>query len=152
MSTEGFTVTITVDQSQEEAFAAIMNLRGWWVADPAGEFAKVGDVFVFDVPGAHCTIHLLTELVPHERVVWRVTGGWMGFVDDKTEWDGTETVFEVSRVEDRTQVRFTHVGLVPSLECYEGCWRNWQKSIEGSLYDLITTGTGNPHRRESPRA
>jgi hypothetical protein len=144
---DGFSVTITVDNSVEEAFAGVMDLRGWWLSEPDGEFAEVGDTFVFDVPGAHCTTHVLTELVPNERVVWRVSEGWMGFVKDTTEWDGTDTVFEVSRVGDTTQVRFTHVGLVPSLECYESCSTNWHASITGSLRDLITTGSGNPHPR-----
>jgi hypothetical protein len=147
---DGFSVTITVYNSVEEAFAGVMDLRGWWLAEPDGEFAKVGDTFVFDVPGAHCTNHVLTELVPNERVVWRVSEGWMGFVKDTTEWDGTDTVFEVSRVGDTTQVRFTHVGLVPSLECFVSCSTNWHAAITGSLRDLITTGTGNPHPRRAP--
>lgn len=146
MSEQSFSVTITVDKTPEQAFAAVMNLRGWWLAEPIGEFARVGDTFEFEVPDAHCTTHVLTELVPSERVVWHVSEGWMGFVTDTTEWDGTDTVFEVTRVGDKTQVRFTHVGLVPSLECYDSCSSNWRASITGSLHDLITTGVGDPYR------
>jgi hypothetical protein len=43
-------------------------------------------------------------------------------------------------------VRLTHVGLVPSVECYQACSGGWSSYLLGSLHDLITTGQGDPYR------
>jgi len=42
-----YTATIVVDQTPEEAFAAINNVRGWWTGDPGieGSTDKLNDEF-----------------------------------------------------------------------------------------------------------
>jgi hypothetical protein len=50
---------------------------------------------------------------------------WINFVKEKTEWNGTEVVFEIARKDGRTELRFAHVGLVPAFECYGGCSGAW---------------------------
>jgi hypothetical protein len=146
MNTNDFTVAFTVDNTQEEAFDAITRVRDWWSAELVGETAKLGDRFTFEVPGVHKTTQTLTEVIPNEKIVWSVSDSWIGFVDDKAEWEGTQIVFDISRVGEKTQVRFTHVGLVPSIECYQDCSSAWSSYMIGSLHDLITTGTGDPYR------
>ena len=44
----------------------------------------------------------------------------LNFIDDKTEWNGTKVTFEIAKKGGKTEVRFTHVGLAPDSECYEG--------------------------------
>ena len=53
--------------------------------------------------------------------------------------------FEIARKGDKTEVRFTHFGLVPAYECFNVCSDAWGKYIRGSLRDLITTGKGQPN-------
>ena len=72
----------------------------------------------------------------------------LNFVKDKTEWNGTDIVFEIARKGDKTEVRFTHVGLVPTFECYDGCSGAWGFYINDSLRNLITTGKGQPNPKE----
>jgi hypothetical protein len=148
MANHDFSTAFTVDNSPEEAFAAITNVREWWSAELIGKSADVGDRFTFEVPGVHRTTQTLTEVIPNEKVVWHVSDGWIGFVEDKAEWDGTEVVFDIIRVGEKTQVRLTHVGLIPSIECYEACSGAWSGYMLGSLRDLITTGHGDPYRAE----
>jgi uncharacterized protein YndB with AHSA1/START domain len=148
MTGQDFTTTFSVDNSPEEAFAAITNVRGWWSAEVEGETERLGDEFTFHVPGVHRCQMKLTEVIPGRRVVWHVSDSWIGFIEDKTEWDDTEIVFDVSDKDGRTAVRFTHVGLVPSYECFAVCSDARASYMTGSLRSLITTGKGDPHRKE----
>jgi hypothetical protein len=68
----------------------------------------------------------------------------LGFVDDKKEWDGTDIVFEIGRKADKTELRFTHVGLVPAFQCYGDCSGAWGFYVNDSLRSLITKGKGAP--------
>lgn len=45
MSNRNFTTFFTVDQTPEEAFAAINNVRGWWSEEIEGDTDKLGDEF-----------------------------------------------------------------------------------------------------------
>lgn len=148
MSGQDFTTTFTVDQTPAEAFAAITNVRGWWSEEVDGETTNLGDKFTFEVPGVHRTTQTLTEVVPGRKVVWHVSDSWIGFVEDKKEWDGTDIVFDIAEKGGKTEVRFTHVGLVPNVECYQACSGGWSAYMAGSLRDLITTGKGDPHRAD----
>ncbi len=147
MSNHSYTRTITVDRTAEEAFAAINNPRAWWSAEITGDTANLGDAFVFDVPDVHRCTMTVTELVADRKVVWHVSDCHITFVKDTAEWDGTEVVFEVSTKDDgRTEIRFTHEGLVPGVECYDNCSDGWNTYVTGSLRSLITTGQGDPYR------
>jgi len=87
--------------------------------------------------------------VPGKRVVWHVTDAELSFVKDKTEWNGTDIVFDIAKKDGKTEVRFTHVGLVPAFECYGGCSGAWGFYINDSLRNLITTGKGAPNQKET---
>jgi hypothetical protein len=147
MSDQDFTTTITVDQTPEEAYSAINNVRGWWSEEIEGATEKLGDEFAFHIPGVHYSKQKLTQVIPGKRVVWHVLDAYLHFTEDKTEWKDTEVVFEVSEDRGRTEVRFTHVGLVPAFECFDICSNAWGSYITGSLRGLIATGRTDPHRR-----
>ncbi len=146
MSDQDFTTTITVDQTPDEAFAAITDPRGWWSSEITGDTRAVGDEFIFDVPSVHWSRIRVTEAIPGRKVRWYVVDASLEFTDDKTEWKDTEIVFEISETGGGTEIRFTHVGLVPAYECYDICSNAWGSYIRGSLRSLISTGQGDPHR------
>jgi hypothetical protein len=64
----------------------------------------------------------------------------LSFVKEANEWDGTETPFDIARTGDKTEVRFTHHGLVPADECYDDCSNALGSYVNGSLRNLIATG------------
>ena len=45
MQTRDFATTFVVDQTPDEVFAAINNVRGWWLGDIEGSTNQLGDEF-----------------------------------------------------------------------------------------------------------
>ena len=149
MSNQNFTATFTVDETPEEAFEAITDVRGWWSGEIDGRTDVVGEEFTYRYEDVHYSRQRITELVPGRTVVWHVEEGSIDFVEDKTEWTGTDIRFDISAKGGETEVRFTNVGLDPDVECFDGCSSAWSFYINGSLRSLISTGTGEPNNRES---
>ena len=133
-----------VDQTPAEVFNAINNVRGWWSERVEGDTDRMGAEFIYEVPGAHRTKQKITEFVPGKKIVWRVLDAHLSFVKDKSEWRDTEMVFEIAAKDDKTEVRFTHKGLVPAFECYNNCSNAWNLLVKGNLCRLIATGETQP--------
>ena len=133
-----------VDQTPTEVFNAINNVRGWWSERVEGDTDRMGAEFIYEVPGAHRTKQKITEFIPGKKIVWRVLDAHLSFVKDKSEWRGTEMVFEIAAKDDKTEVRFTHKGLVPAFECYNNCSNAWNLLVKGNLCRLIATGETQP--------
>lgn len=146
MSENSTTITQQFDQSPEEVFDAIRDVRGWWSKNIDGGTADAGDEFVYEVPGVHrCRIRLV-DVVPARLVVWRVLENTFSFVTDQEEWTDTEVHFEITALPDgKTELQFTHVGLLPEFECFEVCDRSWAFYVGHSLRKLITQGAGQPN-------
>ena len=142
MTTTDFTTTILVDQSPKEVFNAINNVRGWWQGEIEGNTDKLNEEFTYRVEGIHFSKQKLVEVIPNRKVVWLITDSKLDFIEDKTEWTGTKIIFEISEVKNKTQLRFTHEGLAPEVECYDACSNAWGALIQKSLFSLITTGKG----------
>jgi hypothetical protein len=121
MKTKDYTTSLTVDQSPDEVFDSIANVRGWWSEEIDGSTDKLGAEFKFHYKDFHCSTQKITELVPDKKAVWHVSEAQLNFVKNKTEWNGTDVVFEITKKGDKTELRFTHVGLVPAIECYGDC-------------------------------
>jgi hypothetical protein len=137
-----------VDQTPDEAFAAINNVRGWWSGATEGCTHTLGEEFTYRYEDMHYSKQRITELAPNEMVLWLVTDSFLKFVQDQSEWSGTEMTFKVAKKGDETEVRFTHRGLVPAYECFEQCSNTWGFYINGSLRSLIATGRGQPNEKE----
>jgi hypothetical protein len=90
----------------------------------------------------------VTEVVPSKKVVWLCLDNHFSFTEDKTEWKGTKVIFDIAKKGDKTELRFTHHGLIPDYECYDVCSDAWGSYIKGSLRNLITTGKGAPNPKE----
>ncbi len=144
MTSQSFSTTITVDQSPEDVFAAINNVRGWWSGEIDGHTDGLGAEFTYRYKDVHRTKQKITELVPGKKVVWHVLESYLSFVQDKSEWTGTDIIFEIFRKGRKTELRFTHAGLVPRFQCYGGCSGAWGTLINENLRKLITTGEAQP--------
>ena len=157
-NTEYLSATMTVDQTPEEVFAAVLDVRGWWNENLIGSSAALHDEFVFTDDAAYAgeTVRAkkagirfarfqVTEVVPGRRVVWHVVDSDLTFVEDRDEWTDTDVVFDISGDSSGTTLHFTHVGLsAAESECFEECSRGWTFYVTRSLPQLISTGTGQP--------
>ncbi len=149
MNNQNYTTSFTVEQSPAEVFAAINNVREWWSELIEGDNNKLGAVVYYHHKDIHRCTFQITEFVSDKKIVWHVLQNYFPFVQDKTEWTGTDIVFEIAKKGDKTELRFTHVGLVPQFECFNVCSDGWNTYIKGSLLSLITTGKGQPNVGEA---
>jgi uncharacterized protein YndB with AHSA1/START domain len=148
MDFQDFSATFTVDQTPEEVFTAINDVRAWWSGDIEGNTDTVGDVWTYRYQDIHYSKQKITEFVLGKRVAWHVLDGYLAFTEDKTEWTGTDIAFDITQQDGKTEVRFTHRGLTPKFECFENCSNAWSFYISGSLRELITSGQGQPNPKE----
>ena len=116
MTQHDFTTTISVDQTPDEACAAILHVGGWWAGSNEGKCNEVGEEFIHRDGEAHYCKIRVTELVPGRKVTWLVLDNHFDFVKDQDEWKGTQITFEIAKAGEQTQVHFVQLGLAPEFE------------------------------------
>lgn len=146
---QDFSITLVVSQSAPEVFCAINNVRQWWSADVVGHSHHLHDEFEVRFGDAHYSRQQLTEVIPDQKVMWRISASRLGFLQDESEWTGTSVSFALLEQAGHTHVRFTHHGLTPAVECFESCSNGWTQYVQHSLLPLITTGQGHPYVSEA---
>lgn len=142
MTHQDFTTSIEVNNTPHEVFNSINNVRGWWQGEIEGGTERLNDEFSYRFGDIHFSKQKIVEMIPDKQVVWLVTDSHLNFIKDKSEWTGTKIMFEISEINRKTQLRFTHMGLFPEIECYSQCSNAWGQLIRHSLFSLITTGKG----------
>ena len=151
MSTQSFTTKIIVDQSQEEVFKAVQNVRGWWSEEIEGKTEELNDQFDYHYEDIHRCQIKLAEVIKNQKIVWLIEQNFFKFTQDKTEWTGTKPTFEIAEENGKRELTFTHFGLVPAYECFEICRDSWTNYIQKSLKNLIETGKGTPNASGKPQ-
>jgi hypothetical protein len=144
MNHRDFTIAYSVDQAPEKVFHAINNVRGWWTGTVEGDTDKLGGQFTYRYKDLHLSVQKITEFVPGKKVVWHVVDSNLSFLKDKSEWNGTDIRFEISEKDGKTELRFTHAGLSPEIECFGSCSNAWGMLVNGNLRQLIATGKNQP--------
>lgn len=145
MKPQDYTKSFIVNATPHETFTAINNVTGWWTDNFEGSSQNLHDEFTvrfFD--DIHVSTQKLIEVIPDKKVVWLVTDSTLNFIADKHEWTGTKITFEIFEHNHQTEVRFTHLGLIPQVECFKDCSKAWGEYLQESLVSLINTGKGNP--------
>src|SRR5450432_4624752 len=103
MNYQNFTTALLVDQTREEVFNAINNVRRWWSAEIEGGTEKLNDEFTYHYEDVHRCKMKLIEVIPGKKVVWLVTDNYFNFTKDKTEWKGTKISFDITKKDNETQ-------------------------------------------------
>lgn len=144
MKEQDYTESIIVNATPQEAFKSINSVTKWWTENLEGRSQKLNDEFTVRFGDVHVSTQKLVEVIPDKKVVWLVTDSKLNFIKDKQEWTGTKICFELSNHDNKTQINFTHTGLIPDVECYDMCVKGWDQYIKGSLFKLLTDGKGTP--------
>ena len=146
LNDQNFTTTLTVNKTPEEVFTAINNVRGWWLDGRIeGNTDKLGEEWIYSYKDKHYSKQRTIELVPGKKIVWLVFDSYLSFIKNKIEWNNTKIIFEIFKKDNKTEIRFTHVGLIPACECFERCSEAWTFYIKNSLQSLITSGVGQSY-------
>jgi len=69
MKTKDYTTSFPVDQSPEEVFDAINNVRGCWSGEIQGDTDKLGAEFIYRVQDVHRSKQQITEFIPGKKIV-----------------------------------------------------------------------------------
>jgi uncharacterized protein YndB with AHSA1/START domain len=139
---DGIAVEVVADAPREAVFAALTTLEGlgaWWMPDVSGSPLAAGEVtFRFD--GEHVTMAVEHVETP-SLIVWRCTESTRF-----PEWEGTSVWFDLRPREtsgSSTVIRFRHVGLLPSCDCYGICAGGWDHFVR-SLASYAAGAGGYP--------
>ena len=148
MKNNNYHRTITVNASPEEVMKKISQVNNWWKYDFSGSAERLNDKFTVpfgELNGEKSFVDfIVSEFVPDKKVVWHVTDCNLPWFKDKKEWSNTKVSFEISFENSTTKMDFTHIGLVPGVECYEACEKGWDGHVTNSLLSFINNGKGNP--------
>ena len=149
MENKDFTKTIWVNQKPEIVFQFIQNFRAWWSEEITGNTDKLNEEFFYHYKDIHLCKLKLIESSDAKKLVYQVIENQFSFISDQSEWVNTKLIFELESEGDTTKVIFTHQGLVPEYACYQVCNDAWTGYINNSLYQLLTTGIGEPNPKDA---
>ena len=140
MGSKSYHRTILVNASAAEAIKKIGQIGSWWKKDFSGSSEKLHDRFTVPFGEPSFADFEVSEMKANEKLVWKVTDCHLHWFKDKREWDNTEVVFDLSEENGHTRIDFTHVGLVPEIECYGVCEKGWDGHVTESLVKFINEG------------
>ncbi len=132
-----YTMHIDVPASQIiEAITDETKIMGWWTAVSAAQ--RNGDQVRLEMGDQY--LALTVEQPADGEVTWTVTTCEMA-----PDWVGTIPSFSIrAHGDDSCELEFRHLGLVPSLECYDMCRAGWGHFMP-SLHQYLQTGQGLPN-------
>ena len=146
MSTN-YTREIVVSSTPAEAYKALTTgFNKWWTTD-CNPVTNAGEKITFKF-GPSYWVMRANNLVPNELVEYEcieahhVHDGLPSSILD--EWKKSILKWAIQKQEEKTNIIFTHEGLVPSLECYEVCEQGWDYFFVNSLKQYLDSGEGTP--------
>lgn len=143
-----YTKTIPFEKPAQQVFEALTNsIPKWWTELFEGASNKQGQTFTIRFGANIFKTMSVEELSTNKKVVWKVSDSLIDLPDlkNKTEWIGTKIVWEITQNGEKTELKLTHFGLTPQVECYDICQGGWEQFIY-SLTEYINTGIGKPYK------
>lgn len=143
-----FTQSFTITCSPKDCFAALTkDISLWWSEHTVGLADSEGAIFTvhFDKTFKKMQVAQLTN----NHILWRCIDSYLDLegLENKSEWNATTIEWQFDASETGTKLNVTHVGLNPSLGCYEACEKGWNHFVAVSLIPFLEHGTGQPYKK-----
>lgn len=145
---QNFQHQLSVSVSPEKAFEALTKkIPFWWTEMFEGVSDLEGELFTVRFGPSVFKTMRVEELIRNKKVVWFVTDTLIDIpeLSNKTEWLNTKIVWELLTEDINTQIRITHFGLNPNIECYGICSTGWRQFCD-SLKSYLEKGNGTPYK------
>lgn len=146
-TTTDINMSFNTTSTPEEVQDRIAQPNVWWMEDYSGQSTNIGDQF---------TVRAGTTVVDFEvlnasptLVSWKVLDCDLPFLEDTSEWTGTQVDFDIQPNGTGSTVTLTHNGLGPEKECYEMCTQGWTQYFANSLKSYLETGVASPVKKET---
>ena len=141
-----FNLRVRIEASSDKVFDAIANsIQDWW-GITKGESNKPGGEFYTTFKPTKWTFRV--DVFEENRlIVWDCIEAYhvhSGYEGIEKEWLGSKISWELEEVGNSTQLRFSHDGLEPNLNCYEICTPAWEMFVTQSLKAFVESGKGMP--------
>ncbi|WP_347217741.1 SRPBCC domain-containing protein [Chryseobacterium sp.] len=145
---ENYTNTIEVKTTADKVYKALAHqVPLWWSEMFEGSSAQTGNGFTIRFgTNIHKTMKV-KESIPVTKMIWYVEDSLITLPElkNQTEWIGTTILWEIEQTGENTQIKVTHIGLSPDIECYDICSNGWIQFL-ASLKLFLETGKGTPYK------
>lgn len=148
-SVENYVHILEVNTTADKVYQTLTDeIPLWWTELFEGFSSDVGNLFTIRFGDQIHKTMRVQELTRHTKVVWFVEDSLIALSElkNQTEWIGTTIIWEIEENKESTQIKLTHIGLNPDIECYEICSNGWLQFL-GSLKKSLETGEGAPYRK-----
>lgn len=145
---ENYHDTIELDKASDKIYDALTDeIQKWWTEMFEGSAIQKGDTFTVRFGESVFKTMKVEELTINQRVVWYVESSLIAIPDlkNQTEWVGTTIVWEMVNKGSGSQLSLEHIGLNPTIECYNICTNGW-KQFTNSLKLHVESGNGSPFK------
>ena len=143
MKRRDFSYRFSVAKTPAEVFDKICLVSKWWTTEVEGVIEKSHDEFTVYFGDSFVKIEVI-EIIPENKMSWLIKNCFWSFLQNKTEWNATTIIWNISANGNVTELSITHVGLSRGTECFEICKEGWGLYVGNSLFQLITEGRGIP--------
>ncbi|MGG1923406.1 SRPBCC domain-containing protein [Chryseobacterium sp.] len=148
-SVENYVHILEVNTTADKVYRALTDeIPLWWTEMFEGSSSEAGNLFTIRFgDNIHKTMRV-KELTANTKIVWLVEDSLIALPElkNQTEWIGTTIVWQIEKNKESTQIKLTHIGLNPAIECYEICSNGWLQFL-GSLKKILETGEGAPYKK-----
>ncbi|AZA93218.1 Uncharacterised protein [Chryseobacterium nakagawai] len=145
---DNYTNTIEVKTTADKSYGALAHqIPLWWTEMFEGSSEQTGNVFTIRFgANIHKTMRV-KESILSSNIIWEIEDSLIALPElkNQTEWIGTTIVWELAPTGENTQIKVTHLGLNPDIECYDICSNGWAQFL-GSLKLFLETGKGTPYK------
>ncbi|WP_353145369.1 SRPBCC domain-containing protein [Chryseobacterium sp.] len=142
-----YSSTLEIKATTDKVYEALTRkIPLWWSEMFEGSSEQTNDIFTIRFGDSIYKTMRVKEAIPNSRICWHVEDSRIAIpsLKNQTEWIGTAIVWEMKQNENSSLLQLTHIGLQPSIECYEICSDGWKQFIN-SLKVFLETGKGNPY-------